>query len=265
MVKYKSSTNQLGVEVIGSIFSTSDYTIFKKLKGNRKVKKNKNLRKELEDMGQTSPIVVNSNFEVIDGQHRLDILKSMGKPVSFIISNAIAPRMVISMNTAQVNWKDIDYLEFYVAQGNAPYIRLQQIYNQYQKYVSLTVLIDLITTGDKEKFRNGLIDLKDEISILSRLSFLKEFVLETGYNNPPQTVQISLLRFSNIPYANRSRFIKKFKQLGMVNEKHLFVNREKCFEAFVVQINNHKIKPGSRGYIYYHYNSKKNIVIDPQM
>lgn len=180
MVKYKSSTNQLGVEVIGSIFSTSDYTLFKKLKGNRKVKRNKNLRKELEAMGQSSPIVVNSNFEVIDGQHRLDILKSMGRPVSFIISDTIAPRMVVSMNTAQVNWKDIDYLEFYVAQGNAPYIRLQQIYNQYQKYVSLTVLIDLITTGDKEKFRNGLIDLKDEISILSRLSFLKEFVLENG-------------------------------------------------------------------------------------
>lgn len=213
MVKYKSSTNQLGVEVIGSIFSTSDYTLFKKLKGNRKVKRNKNLRKELEAMGQSSPIVVNSNFEVIDGQHRLDILKSMGRPVSFIISDTIAPRMVVSMNTAQVNWKDIDYLEFYVAQGNAPYIRLQQIYNQYQKYVSLTVLIDLITTGDKEKFRNGLIDLKDEISILSRLSFLKEFVLETGYTNPPQTVQISLLRFSNIPYANRSRYIRNLNNL----------------------------------------------------
>lgn len=100
MVKYKSSTNQLGVEVIGSIFSTSDYTLFKKLKGNRKVKRNKNLRKELEAMGQSSPIVVNSNFEVIDGQHRLDILKSMGRPVSFIISDTIAPRMVVSMNTA---------------------------------------------------------------------------------------------------------------------------------------------------------------------
>lgn len=43
MVKYKSSTNQLGVEVIGTIFSTSDYTLFKKLKGNRRVKKKKKL------------------------------------------------------------------------------------------------------------------------------------------------------------------------------------------------------------------------------
>lgn len=264
MVKYKSSTNQLGVEVIGTIFSTSDYTLFKKLKGNRRVKKNKNLPRELEEMGQTSPIVVNSNFEVIDGQHRLEILKSRGKPVSFIISDTVSPRMVISMNTTQVSWKDIDYLDFYVAQGNAPYIRLKQIYNQYQKYISLTVLIDLITTGDKDKFRNGLITLRDEVSILSKLSFLKEFVLETGYTKPPQTVQISLLRFANIPYADRSRFIKKFKQLGMVNEKHLFVNREKCFEAFVVQVNNHKIKPGSKGYVYYHYNNKKNIVIDSQ-
>lgn len=90
MVKYKSSTNQLGVEVIGTIFSTSDYTLFKKLKGNRRVKKNKNLPRELEEMGQTSPIVVNSNFEVIDGQHRLEILKSRGKPVSFIISDTVS-------------------------------------------------------------------------------------------------------------------------------------------------------------------------------
>lgn len=33
MANYKSSTNQVGVSVIGSLFFTTDYPLFKKMKG----------------------------------------------------------------------------------------------------------------------------------------------------------------------------------------------------------------------------------------
>lgn len=59
MVKYKSSTNQLGVEVIGTIFSTSDYTLFKKLKGNRRVH-----NREIETSYDTTIILYNGSYYV---------------------------------------------------------------------------------------------------------------------------------------------------------------------------------------------------------
>lgn len=226
------------------------------------VAKNSSLKEEIKEMGQLSPIVVNGRFEVLDGQHRLSILKELHMPVLFVINDSVSPRAIISMNTAQRNWKDIDYLEFFVAQGNAPYIRFSQIYNQYKDYISLTVLIDLATSQDKQAFKNGQMVIKDEQKLLSYLSFIKEFSIETGYKNMPQTIQISLISFLKIGYGNPQRLIKKFNQLGMINEKHLFVNREKCFEHLIVDIYNHKLTDKSKDYIFYHYNNKKNIVVD---
>lgn len=58
MANYKSSTNQVGVSVIGSLFSTTDYSLFKKMKGNRSVSSNSNLEEEIKEMGQLSPVLV---------------------------------------------------------------------------------------------------------------------------------------------------------------------------------------------------------------
>lgn len=242
-------------------FFTSDYTIFKKMKGNRKVVKNASLKEEIKEMGQLSPIVVNGKFEVLDGQHRLGILKELRMPVLFVVTNSVSPRAVISMNTAQRNWKYEDYLDFFISQGHSDYIRFSQIYNQYKDYIALTVLIDLVTSQSKELFKNGQLTIKDEHNLIATLSFMKEFSIETGYKNMPQTIQIALLRFLKIDYANHPRLIYKFKQLGMIHEKHLFVNREKSFENLIVNVYNHRLTEKSSEYIFYRYN-KKNIVIE---
>lgn len=262
-LRYLSSTNQVGVDVVGSLFSTSDYTIFKKMKGNRKVVKNISLKEEIKEMGQLSPIVVNSKFEVLDGQHRLDILKELRVPVLFVVNNSVSPRAVISMNTAQRNWKYEDYLEFFISQGHSSYIRFGQIYSQYKNYISLPVLIDLAShTMPKEVFKDGELVIKDEVRMLSVLSFLKEFSIEVGYKSMTQALQIALIRFAKIDYVNRDRLIQKFKQLGMIHEKHLFVNREKAFETLIVNVYNHRLTEKSSEYIFYSYNNKKNIVIE---
>ena len=60
MSKYKHSTNQVGVSVVGSLFSTTDYSLFKKMEGNRTVRSNSNLEKKIKEMGQLAPIMVNS-------------------------------------------------------------------------------------------------------------------------------------------------------------------------------------------------------------
>lgn len=262
MVKYSQTCSQVGTKAIGTMYQTSDYTIFNKMKGNRPVSKNDTLKRELQEMGQLSPIVVNGRYEVIDGQHRLGILKELGLPVNFVIAQTTSPRTVISMNSAQKNWKDADYLAFFVANGNSEYIRLNQIYNQYKDYISLNVLYKNVL-GDRlgEKFRSGLLTIDDEVKVLSTCAFLKEFVLETEYGCTQSQFQIGLVRLLGIEGFSRERFIKKFIQLGMVDKKHLFRNRETTFERFVVEIYNHGLKESSPLYIPYRYTKTKTIEI----
>lgn len=54
-------------EVIGKIFVTKDYAKFKKLKGNRQIKKNQNLEESVKNSGIMIPIEVNEHFEILDG------------------------------------------------------------------------------------------------------------------------------------------------------------------------------------------------------
>lgn len=260
MVNYKSTTNQMGVSVVGSLFSTTDYFLFKKMRGNRSVSSNPNLEEEIKEMGQLSPVMVNSNYEIIDGQHRVEVLKKLNKPVIFIISDHIVPRTIISINSTQRNWKNEDYLNFHCERGNGVYIRFAQIYKQYRKFVALTVLIDMVCY-DKQIFKSGEMVIKDEVDLLTKLSFLKEFSLKTGLNNINQALQIALLRFASIEGVDKTRLIDKFISLGMPRKMHLFRNREQSFEILVADVYNHKLKPTSSSYIPYYYSSTKTLII----
>lgn len=260
MAVYKTKCNQVGVEVVGTIFQTSDYSICGKVSGNRKVRDNALLKRELKEMGQLSPIEVNSNFEVIDGQHRLAILKELKLPVKFVILESNAPRNVISMNSAQRNWSDADYLNFFVDNGNPEYIRLNQLLNQYKDYVSLNVLYSVVLKSP-DKFKSGTLVIKDEFYVKGVLGFLKEFAVRTNYGKMPAVIQTNLVRLYNIKGVSTERFIEKFISLGMVHEKPLLRNRETCFEVFITKIYNDRLKESSPHYIPYRYTKTKTIEI----
>lgn len=260
MANYKSSTNQVGVSVIGSLFSTTDYSLFKKMKGNRSVSSNSNLEEEIKEMGQLSPVLVNSRYEIIDGQHRVEVLKKLNMPVIFIISDHIVPRTVISINSTQRNWKDEEYLNFHKERGIGSYIRFAKIYSQYKDYVALTVLIGMVCS-DKQVFKQGDMVIKDEVTLLAKLSFLKEFSLKTEVHKLRQTLQIALLRFISIEGVSKTRLIDKFIALGMPRKMHLFRNREQAFEVLVVEVYNNKLKPSSSNYIPYYYSSTKTLIV----
>ena len=75
--------------VVNQVNSTNDYLKFKTLKGNRNVNKLhvRRLKESFKEAYLLSPIIVNQNFEIIDGQHRFEAAKSMELPINFIICN----------------------------------------------------------------------------------------------------------------------------------------------------------------------------------
>lgn len=98
---------------------TNKYEWFKFLANNRKISKRhlNNLRKQFEEFGnitEISPITVNKNGFILDGQHRRILCEEFGYPVHYNevdVKKEITP----AMNTNSKPWTPYDYLEFFAA------------------------------------------------------------------------------------------------------------------------------------------------------
>lgn len=71
------------------------------------------------------PIDVNSDFEIIDGQHRLLAAKELGLEIYYNVKNDLKSEDIIRMNIAKP-WTNKDYLNFYVKHDNEEYKKFQQ-------------------------------------------------------------------------------------------------------------------------------------------
>lgn len=113
------------------IVSTTDYNKFKIVQGNRSIKKANvsRLMKSFEKtkgMSMSKPIIVDKDFNVIDGQHRLTACMKMGIPVHYVIMNEDRESIPV-YNSCQEKWGMEDYARYYAGEGNENYKRLLQI------------------------------------------------------------------------------------------------------------------------------------------
>ena len=113
------------------ITSTTNYDQFKVLDGNRAIKQTnvENLMKSFKltkGMSISHPIIVDKNYNVIDGQHRLAACKKMGIPVHYVVTDDTAETIPI-FNAYQEKWGLDDYARYYANNGNDNYKRLLEI------------------------------------------------------------------------------------------------------------------------------------------
>lgn len=87
-----------------TIYCTSDYTVFKKLLGNRVVleqRKNTIKNSIIENGYVRNPIVVNEKMEIIDGQGRFEALKELKLPIEYVIAYGAGQKECIALNANQ--------------------------------------------------------------------------------------------------------------------------------------------------------------------
>jgi hypothetical protein len=58
-------------------------------------------------------IIVNENYEIIDGQHRFEVIKELNLPMHYIICDGYGLNEVHLLNQNSKNWNSDDYLEAY--------------------------------------------------------------------------------------------------------------------------------------------------------
>ena len=120
-------------EVIGKIFVTKDYAKFKKLKGNRQIKKNQNLEESIKNSGIMIPIEVNEYFEILDGQNRFELAKKWNQLIPYRILDGSGIQEVIELNSTTKSWTLIDYINKYCLDGKKDYLLLKELKNKYIK------------------------------------------------------------------------------------------------------------------------------------
>jgi hypothetical protein len=159
-----SNQVQTGKEV-NKVYQTTKHELFKPLGGNRDVNKNhvNRLVKSMSEKVLFSPIIVNENMEVIDGQHRLEALTKLQKPVNFIVVNGYGLNEVQQLNMNSKNWNSDDYMNGYCDLNKKDYILYRDFKNKYGFGHSecQALLMGMIGTDKQRLFYSGDFKIKD--------------------------------------------------------------------------------------------------------
>jgi len=216
VVELKTGTKELK--------TTKDYSIFRRLAGNRAVEA-KRVRKivdSIQNVGYiTSPIIVNENMEVIDGQGRLEALKKLNLPVDYIVHEGIGIKECVSMNINNTNWKITDYIDSYAEQGNDNYIRIKLLLEEFRFSLMVTLSAIKGTYGAglggssmNERIRQGVFEVTEEEKEQARekLAFIRQLEEHINYKDlaGSQTMfQIAVIACLNIGTVDREKLFNK--------------------------------------------------------
>lgn len=168
---------------IPEIKETKDYSNFKRLEGNRDVKCVKKIIDSINKVGYLfSPIMVNEQMQVIDGQNRLEAAKQLKLPVYYYVQPNIGIDEAIELNLGRTNWKPIDYVKSYAEQGQKSYQMLVDLIDEYpwfkfQEIAAIAAnyiitsgwLLNNLAKGHYELSENDIKKAKEKLNILNKM------------------------------------------------------------------------------------------------
>lgn len=153
------------------IYTEKVYSKFKLLHGNRWVKESKIKKIEasmIEHGWVGAPVVINSAWQVIDGQHRIKAAERAGIPVKYMFETKdVDIETVKTLNKTQTSWTEIDYIKSNADLGNNSCKNYMALYNKYVNkkgnVITNTVIMSIITGQAKHNgFKDGTYELSLE-------------------------------------------------------------------------------------------------------
>lgn len=205
---------------------TTNYDLFKFASGNRGI--NESRVKKLTEVIlahnqlEIHPLRVNKYYEILDGQHRLEVARRNNLDVYFFIDPDGTIDDAISDNTYRWNWGMQDFLNRYVEKKYEDYIILKQFCDRYGISISNAIYLltnktighEHVTDGLKsviERFKRGefrVTTLKQAVELADKINDIKEYV-------EPSVIRdrnfISALRIA-YKTVNHRTLVSKLKQ-----------------------------------------------------
>lgn len=219
------------MRTISKILTTSNYNMFSKIDGNRLINKlnYKRIKESIEDEYLPIPIIVNENFEVIDGQHRLEACKELKIPVYYVIIYGLTLKHVQKLNSISKRWSTKDYLDGYADMGKSDYIIFRDFINEYKlgDTVTLMLLMNLTTKPNGDHiidFKCGKFKVVDFLS--AELTAKKIEKVGKYYDGNKRGIFVfALVKLLHTPSFNFDVFMNKLKyqstklvDCGTINE-----------------------------------------------
>ena len=137
--------------VVFVVRETYDYDKFKTMPGNRAVIEAhvRRLVRSFEQKYLVRVVIVNENFEKIDGQHGIEAARRTGNPVRYVVVPGYGLEEVQAYNTNVEKWTKQQFLESFADLGVEPYVVMQKFMEDYPIFniASAEVLLTLQYQG----------------------------------------------------------------------------------------------------------------------
>ena len=165
-------------------YESTNYDKFKFVEANRNLNEHhvKEIMKEIEnkDLRDESPVKVNRDWEIMEGQHTFAGCERLGLPVKYIFTKMTVDD-IGRYNGSQKPWTSTNILQHYCVRGFENYLILQEFYKKY-KYPISTLLVLLSGENTKRLFRDfkfGRFIVRQSVgqvqNILDKIAEFKEF------------------------------------------------------------------------------------------
>lgn len=176
----KTSNHTQKDTTVNTVLKTNDYSKFKTKAGNRNL--NELHRKRLlqsvqqQDLLHANPILINEEYEIIDGQHRFSVCKELQKPVHYIVVNGLGLNEIQVLNANSKNWKLEDYIDGYCSMGMTEYCYFKQ--QMLKSKLGTTTLLSLFSKqgiNAIEELKNGKLELPNKNRGIIILSWIQDW------------------------------------------------------------------------------------------
>ena len=207
------------------IKKTNDYSIFKRVQGNRNPNK-AHIKRLIDSFSEDSscikynPILVNEDFMVVDGQHRLEALKKAELPVYYVMAEGIGLIETQMLNKLSKPWSPMDYAKSYAELGNKHYEAYISFKHEYKlnhdvlmRYLSLDnpITAEMFRSG-KFKAQNleqskDLCNCLESIGIYHKRNKIRSFALgfKTVWENPKYNHERLIMKLEQQPNVLQDR------------------------------------------------------------
>lgn len=223
------------MEIINQIYQTTDYSKFKILLGNRNLDKLqvKRLKESFKRSYLTTPIIVNENFEIIDGQHRFEAAKSLNLPIYYFINPKYRLEEVQILNENMKNWNKKDYLNAYCDMKYTEYLKFRNFMREFPDFgidACESLLNNTASNNSAQGYDKNLISETNKSGVYRKRNFhsgelcienydlavenaKKIMMIKPYYNgfNRAGFVKTMIGMFKNENY-NHDKFISKLKK-----------------------------------------------------
>jgi len=251
---------------VGKVYKTDDYSLFKLSKFNRNVILKKEMLNQARE-GLISPIIVNEDFVVIDGQHRFTAAKEVKVPIEYIVKPGLGKHDIVRMNTIQRKWSMVDYVEAFANQGLNEYIRLAELIKSNiatSTEVAMISLNNLSSSSTRSRIEDGSFRFANYDKAVEFLEYYARFKKETG--TPKRaSVALGLWTLFQFEKVDRDRIIRKIISTGLNEEIKIKNYNRNEFLKSVLESYNKQFNYKSAGYINYIITSNGTIVIREEL